>query len=158
MQRLQQCLTTGHICMHIFLLALVLAVSWDCFDNETSKWACCTAPRCVMSLENWWEDNCLRKTELLTIGQDPVRVPVCPSQVLYKWHQVWTNFSHSEKSVAAWQSCVVAVIRHEYQPKHTSINFYHTEQTHVFYICVRLADNTLRFCHSSMSGFMSDLV
>jgi hypothetical protein len=112
---------------------------------------------CEMSVEHWWEDNWLRKTEVLTVGQEPVPLPVCPSQVLHKWHQVWTNVSHSEKAVATRQSCVVAVIRHKYQPKHNSINFYRTAQAHLFYICGRLADNMLRFCHSSMSGFMSDL-
>jgi hypothetical protein len=80
---------------------------------------------------------------------------VFPSKVVHRWHQVLTKVSHSEKPVSTWQSCV---IRHEYQPKHNSINFHLTAQTHVFYICGRLADNMSYFCHSSMSGFMSDLV
>jgi hypothetical protein len=157
MQKLQQYLRTSHSCIPVFLLALVVAASWDCIDNDTIKLARCTAPWCAMSVEHWWEDNWLNKTEVLTVGQEPVPVPVCPSQVLHKWHQVWTNVSHSEKSVATRQSSVVAVIRHKYQPKYNSINFYRTAQAHLFYICCRPADNNLCFCHSSMCEFMRDL-
>jgi hypothetical protein len=28
-----------------------------------------------MSVEHWWKDNWLRKTEVLTVGQEPVLVP-----------------------------------------------------------------------------------
>jgi hypothetical protein len=44
MQMLQQCVKTGHNCIHVFWLTLVVTVRWDYIDNEASNWACCTAP------------------------------------------------------------------------------------------------------------------
>jgi hypothetical protein len=159
MWNLQQCLRTSHDCIHVFLLALVVAASWDCIDNDTSKWPCCTAPdvRWVWStggkITGWGKLKYWLSNKKLFLC-----LPVCPLQVLHKWHQVWTKVSHIEKAVATWQRCVVVVMRHKYQLKYNSIHFYCTGQAHLFYICGRLGDNTLCFCHSSMSGFMRDLV